>query len=160
MNLELFTNLPPQLATFIIAMLPVTELRASIPFAIFHLNLSYYESFIYSVLGVIVPSFLIIYAVGPVSRFLMKKSKLAERFFNWLFERTRKKFKDKYADWGNLALMIFVAIPLPATGVWTGSLAAWLFGINKKESLTYISLGAFISGIIVLLISLGALKLF
>lgn len=160
MNLELFSNLPPQLAVFIIAMLPVTELRASIPFALGHFDLSYAESLIYSVLGAIVPSFFIIYGIGPVSRFLIKRSKLAEKFFDWLFERTRRKFRDKYANWGNLALMLFVAIPLPATGVWTGSLAAWLFGIKKRQALIFITLGAIISGIVVLLLSLGIFKIF
>lgn len=160
MNLDFFSNLPPQLATFIIAMIPVTELRASIPFALTNFDLSYWEVVIYSVLGAVVPSFLIIYGIGPISKFLIKNNKLAERFFNWLFERTRKKFNDKYESSGNIALMIFVAIPLPGTGVWTGSLAAWLFGINKKQSFTFIILGATISSIVVLLLSLGIINIF
>lgn len=159
MNLDIFTNLPPQLAVIITAMLPVTELRASIPFAIGYFKLSYFESLFYSIIGAYLPSIAIIYGVGPISKFLINHSKLAAKFFDWLFERTRKKFKHKYATWGNLALMVFVAIPLPATGVWTGSLAAWLFGIKKKQALLYIALGAMISGIIVLILSVGAYKI-
>ena len=56
--------------------------------------------------------------------------------------------------------MIFVAIPLPMTGAWTGALAAWLFGINKRDSVIYVSLGVIIAGIVVTLISLGVFKIF
>jgi uncharacterized membrane protein len=56
--------------------------------------------------------------------------------------------------------MIFVAIPLPGTGVWSGSIAAWLFDLSKKESLCYIIMGAILSGVLVTAISLGFFKIF
>lgn len=148
-------DLPPQLATMILAMLPVTELRFSIPFALKVLHLPIWEAMFWSILGDIIPALLIIYFVGPVSKFLRRKSKIADRFFHWLFAKTRRKFDKGYADWGKIALMFFVAIPLPGTGSWTGSIAAWLFDINKKESVIYIGLGVILSAIIVTLISLG-----
>ena len=83
-----------------------------------------------------------------------------DKFFKWLFARTRAKFDKKYAVWGKLALMFFVAIPLPGTGVWTGSLAAWLFNFNKKHALAYIGLGSILAGILVTLISIGAFTIF
>src|SRR3989339_135184 len=123
-----FSVFPPQLATTLMAMLPVTELRASIPVALAVYDMPWTEVLVYSLLGDIIPAFFIIPLLGPVSRFLMKYSKVLARFFDYIFERTRNKFTAKYEKYGLLALVVFVAIPLPGTGVWTGSLAAWLFG--------------------------------
>ena len=87
------------------------------------------------------------------------KFKIFNEFFSWLFERTRKKFEGKYNKWGKLALVIFVAIPLPVTGAWTGSVAAWLFNFKYWESILLILLGVCISGVVVSLISLGSIGL-
>jgi len=54
------------------------------------------------------------------------KNKLIKKFLDWIFKRTRKRFYKKYSLYGDLALIIFVAIPLPFTGAWTGSIAAFL----------------------------------
>ena len=90
----------------------------------------------------------------------MRHSKFFNRFFNWLFERTRRKFEGNYAKWGKLALIIFIAIPLPITGAWTGSLAAWLFGFKYWESIVLCALGILGAGVIVSLITLGGLQIF
>ena len=160
MIIDFFQNLSPQLATFLLAMLPLTELRASIPIALEIFNLSIWEAFFYSILGDIIPAILIIFFIGPFSEKFSKKYKIARRFFKWLFKRTRKRFKDGYATWGKIALIFFVAIPLPVTGAWTGAIAAWLFGIEKKEAIAYIILGIIIAGVLVTLLSLGFLNIF
>lgn len=160
MELNFLYNLPPQLATFLLAMLPIGETRAAIPIALESFKLPLWQAFSFSILGSYIPALLIIYFIGPVSQWLRKHSRTMDKFFHWLFERTRKKFADKYKIWGKFALMIFVAIPLPVTGVWTGSLAAWLFAIDKKSSLIYIGLGTIISGIIVSIITLGIKNIF
>ena len=148
-----------QLATFLLAMLPIFELRASIQIALENFHLPIWQAFSLSVIGNIIPAILIIYFVGPISEWLSRFRPL-KKFFTWLFERTRNRFDDKYRLWGKIALMIFVAIPLPMTGAWTGALAAWLFGIDKKASIIYVSLGVIIAGILVTLISLGIFKIF
>ena len=160
MDFSWASNLPPQLATFLLAMLPIAELRVSIPLAIEVLDLDIYQAFLFSVLGSFVPAILIIFFIEPVAKFLRSNFKIFDKFFEWLFQRTRRRFADKYKIWGNLALMIFVAIPLPVTGVWTGSLAAWLFGIKRKEALFYIAMGTIIAGIIVSLVSVGFITIF
>lgn len=160
MDLHFLYNLPPQLSTFLLAMLPIGETRAAIPLALESFDLPLWQAFSFSVLGSYVPAILIIYFIGPVSKWLREHSKLMDKFFHWLFERTRKRFAHKYEVWGKIALMLFVAIPLPVTGVWTGSLAAWLFAIDKKSSLIYIGLGTFISGIIVSSLTLGIKNIF
>src|SRR3989344_2691545 len=69
------------------------------------------------------------------------------------------KFGPNYYRYGNLALCLFVAIPLPATGVWTGALAAWLFGIPKASAFFYMALGALAAGFIVLAATLGVVNI-
>jgi uncharacterized membrane protein len=159
MDFSWTNNLNHQLATFLLAMLPIAELRVAIPIALKNFNLPIWQAFILSVIGNIIPAILIIYFIGPVSSFLSRSPKL-KKVFEWLFERTRNRFAGNYNLWGNIALMIFVAIPLPMTGAWTGALAAWLFGINKRDSIIYVSLGVIIAGIVVTLISLGVFKIF
>lgn len=157
--ISLFKSFPPQLSALLIAMLPVGELRAAIPIALKCYKLSYFSAYFWSVIGNMIPAFLIIKYVGRISNYLNKKSKYFKKFFDWLFERTRKKFNNNYNKHGMLALALFVAIPLPATGAWTGSLAAWLFGLPPKKSLTYIFMGVLIAGIIVSLASAGVFGL-
>ncbi len=152
-------SIDPKLATVLLSMLPIAELRVSIPLALSHFHLPWQQALVLAVLGSYIPALLILYFVGPIS-FYLRRWSIFERFFSWLFARTRNKFDEKYNLWGNLALMIFVAIPLPVTGVWTGSLAAWLFGIRNRTALLYIALGTTIAGVIVTLISLGVLKAF
>lgn len=159
MDISWVYNIDPLLATLLMSMLPVLELRAAIPVAMSSFDISWINIFVVSVVGSFIPAIFIVYFLGPISDFF-RKIKLLDRFFDWLFKRTRAKFDKKYALWGNLALMFFVAIPLPGTGVWTGSLAAWLFNFNKKQALVYIAIGTFIAAIIVMLISIGAFKIF
>ena len=143
------------LFTFFSAMLPLTELRGSIPYAMTRLHMAPATAFVLSVAGNLVPMFFILYLLGPLERTLSRRSPRIRRFFEWLFSRTRNKFSDKYYRYGALALAIFVAVPLPMTGVWTGAIAAWLFNIKKSTSIIYISVGAAAAGVIVTLVTLG-----
>jgi len=156
----IFSNFPPSVAVVLISMLPIAELRVAIPIAIGVYGLTIPSAYFLSVIGNIIPAIFLLWFFGPAAGFLMARFNRAKVFFEWLFDRTRKKFSGKYARWGELALVIFVAIPLPITGVWTGSLAAFLFGISKKKSLVLISLGAAIAGIIVTLATVGIISLF
>jgi len=159
MDISWIYNINSALATFLMSMLPVLELRAAIPIAIANFNIPVIYIFCLAVIGSFIPGVLIVYFLGPISNYLRKWSYL-DKFFIWLFARTRAKFDKKYTSWGKLALMLFVAIPLPGTGVWTGSLAAWLFDFNKKEALIYIGLGTVLAGALVTLISMGVITIF
>lgn len=153
-----FKNIPPELTTVIIANLPLIELRGAIPFALFY-GLSPVWAYFLSVIGNLVPVIFILALFKPLSRFLMKHSLLFDRFFNWLFKRTRAKHNEKIKRWGPLALILLVAIPLPMTGGWTGALVAFLFGFSFKRALGLITFGVLIAGFIVILASLGILKI-
>lgn len=156
---NLVSGIPPEIGTAIIAMVPIGELRASIPIGIGVFGLDWKTVFAASVIGNMVPVLFILYLLDPAYR-LLKRIKFMEKFFNWLFERTRKRFYQKHKAWGDFALIFFVAIPLPMTGGYTGALAAWLFGIKHRNALPLILLGVIIAGVIVTLFTLGAASIF
>ena len=106
----------------------------------------------YAVLGNMIPVPLILLLLGPLSNLLMKFP-AGKRFCEWLFARTRRKTADieKYEFWG---LAIFVAIPLPATGAWTGAMAGWLLGINFWRSMLSIFFGVLGAGLIMTALAL------
>ncbi len=140
------------------AMTPIGELRVSIPLGLTILHQPWFLVFVISVIGNMIPPVFILWLFPKVSSWLMSHSKLMNKFFNWLFERTRKKAHDKIEKYGDLALIIFVAIPLPNTGAWTGTLAAWLFGIPIKRALPNILYGVIIAGVIVTIITTGLIN--
>lgn len=154
--IEAIQQLPPQLATFLLSMLPITELRLTIPMAIGLFDLPVWQIYLYAVLGNLVPAFFIIWFIKPVSEWLRSHSKLFEKFFNWWFGKVVKKFEGKFIRYGELALILFVAIPLPITGAWTGSVASYLFKISRKRAIIFVCIGVLIAGIIVTLLSTGA----
>jgi len=141
-------------------MVPITELRGSIPIGVGLLKMPVWSAFLFSVLGSFIIAFILVCFLDSVSTILMSKTKWGNKFFTWLFDRTRKRFEKKYHKYGNIALMLFVAIPLPVTGAWTGAAAAFLFGIPRKKAILYITLGSIIAGVIVSLITIGGVSLF
>lgn len=110
-----FSGFPKEIATLLIAMIPIGELRASIPIAIEVYDMPWYWAFFWSILGNTLIITIILLFLEPVSKFLMDKSKIFNKFFNWLFDRTRQKHTERFERWGALALITFVAIPLPIT---------------------------------------------
>lgn len=158
--LELFKNIPPELATLIVSMLPVSELRGAIPLAITGYKMNPWIAYFIAVLGNCLPPIFFILFLEKISSFLSKKFIFWKKFFNWLFERTRRKAEDKIKKYGNWGLFLLVAVPLPMTGGWTGALATFLFGIDKKKSIPTIILGIMTAGIIVLILTVGVTKIF
>ena len=150
------STVSPKVITFILATLPVSELRGAIPYAVTLGNLSWQQAYIIAVIGNFVPVIPILYLVGPVSKFL-RKNRTFDRFFEWLFTRTRKRGK-VIERFETIGLTLFVAIPLPITGAWTGSLAAFLFGVRKPLAIPAILLGICIAGVVVMLASLGVIS--
>ena len=146
--------------TFLLAMTPIGELRVALPIALTLYNMNWAWAFFISVLGNLVPIVFLLLFLEPVSKWLSDNFKFFQRFFTWLFERTRRKSSFRLEKYGPIALISFVAIPLPLTGAWTGTIVAFLFGIPFKKAFSLISLGVVIAGAIVLaLIQLGLLWL-
>ncbi len=140
-------------------MLPVTELRAAIPFVLSYFGGDPILILIFAVIGNIIPAFIILWGLDIVNNWLQKHESFIKKGYNWVLAKTRKKTEAKVLQYGYLALLLFVAIPLPGTGAWTGSLAAWLFGFPKKKAFLVICLGVVMSGIIVTLLTTGAINI-
>lgn len=153
--ISLFDGLSPELATFLLSMLPVTELRASLPLALTVFELPLSEAFLLSFFGNIIPIFLIFWLFPPVYDFAQKHIDVLERVFARKIEKLEKKHKERYHSLGWIFLVILVAIPLPGSGVWTGSLVAIIFNIERKYAIPAIIAGLFLSGLIVAGITLG-----
>ncbi|HEX9664698.1 MAG TPA: small multi-drug export protein [Patescibacteria group bacterium] len=153
--IELFAGLPRELATMLTAMLPIGELRLSIPVALGVYKLSIFSSYFFAVIGNIIPVIFLLLFLEPGSRWLIQNSKIFNRFFSWLFARTRDKHLEKFELLGAIALITLVALPVPLTGAWTGTVAAFVFGVPFWRALLYISVGVGIAGFIVTLASLG-----
>ena len=131
---------------------PVVELRGAIPLAV-SMGISPLSAFLISVIGNLLPVPLLLVVFSPITAQL-RETKLLKKIFSWLEERTRRKASlvQKYEFWG---LVLFVAIPFPTTGAWTGSFAASIFKLNYKLSLLAITLGVIIAGIIVSVITVA-----
>ncbi len=142
----------PEVTVFIISMLPVFELRGSIPVGINHFGLNPLLVFIISITGNMLPVFFILLFLDGVTK-VFYKIPLLSSFLEYLFRRThhRSGVVEKYQEMG---LVAFVAIPLPITGAWTGSLAAYLFGLKFWKSIFFIFCGVIIAGIVVTTLSL------
>jgi len=140
-------------------MTPIGELRLAIPYALTTLHLSATEAYVLAVLGNLIPVVLLLLFLERVSNVLRTRSTFFEHFFNWLFNRTRKRINGHYAALGYLALVLFVAIPLPITGAWSGSAAAYLLGIPFWRALGLITLGVCIAGIVITIASLGIISI-
>jgi len=148
----------PELIVVIISMIPVIELRGSIPVAIFLFNIPWLEAAVLSIIGNMIPVPFLLLLIDWFFG-LISKVKPGRKFTEWLFTRTRRKGKsiEKYEEIG---LVIFVGIPLPGTGGWTGALAANIFGLRFWRSMLFIFLGVIMAAIIVTVLSLmGTLAL-
>lgn len=136
--------------------LPITELRATIPLAL-ALGVSPLRAYLLAVIGNLIPVLPVILLLEPLSRLLRWFPPL-ERLFQAILSRSRNKGA-KVHKYGVLGLMLFVAVPLPVTGAWTGAILAWLFGFNALMAFLSILGGVLIAGFLVSLASLGVLKM-
>ena len=148
------------LIVFLISMVPLIELRGAIPYAV-ALDLPLVPSILVSVLGNMLPvPFIFLFA----RRILEwgKDKRWIGRFFTWCLEKGEKGGKKLEAKAGvglYVALLLFVGIPLPGTGAWTGTLAASLLNMDFRKSVLFVLLGVLLAGAIMLLASLGVVGL-
>ena len=144
------------LITFIVGMVPIIELRGAIPIGV-GLGLSYFESFIFSFLGNIVPIYFIVKFIRPLFDFF-GRWKPFKIIIDWATNRATKKIEEseKLQNYTAIGLFLFVAIPLPGTGAWVGSLIANFLNLPPKKAIPPIVAGVLAAGIIVLSITAGA----
>ena len=141
------------LSVFGLAMIPVFELRGAIPVGV-AAGLPFWTVFLTAFLGNLLPVPFLILFTRRVFEWLRTKSALLERFVSRL-ERKAATKEDLLKKYELLGLCILVAIPLPGTGAWTGSLVAAVFDIRLKHAFPAIALGVLIAGIIVSVVTYG-----
>jgi uncharacterized membrane protein len=142
------------------AMTPIGELRLALPVAILGYHLPVWEAYLLAVIGNVIPAFIIAANAGRFHAWVEKRAGRWGKDWADYLASIQKKFTGPYQKHGLWGLVIFIGIPLPFTGAWSGALAVFIFGIPFKKSWPYILLGIMISGFITLLISVGADKVF
>ena len=145
-------NLSDELLVFIVSMLPIVELRGAIPLGVV-LGMNSWELLGLALLGNMLPIPFIIFCARPIVNYFLK-TKLFRPIGNWLEEKVRKHSDKvlKYEVWG---LFLFVAIPLPGTGAWTGALVAAMMEMRLKDALPAIFVGVVVAAIIVAMVTCG-----
>ena len=133
--------------TFIISMFPVVELRGAVPVGV-AFGIESWKLYLIAVLGNMLPIPFVLWLARPIINFCLN-SRLLKKVGTWLQNKVDKN-TDKIVKYGTWGLMIFVAIPLPGTGAWTGALVAALIDLRIKKAVPSILLGVMIAGIIML----------
>lgn len=153
------------LLALLLSFLPISELRGGLPVAISYAlknDVSLFFVFSLVILVNILAIFFVFFFLDYLHVHLLKL-RFYERVFGVFLRRIRKKadkIEEKLPDYGYLALTLFVAIPLPVTGAWTGAAIAWLLGLEKRKSIPAIALGVLIAGLAVLTATLGIINSF
>ncbi len=141
------------------AMTPIGELRLSIPLGIQGLGMPWYLVLPLSVLGNLVPVFVLVLGLERMSGLLQSFPNPAGRLLAWKADRLRLAHSERFRRYGAVVLVAFVAIPLPFTGAWTGSLAAWVFRVPPRVAIPLIALGVVLAGGVVTAATLMGIEL-
>lgn len=146
------------LITSFLSILPISELRGAIPYALAN-RVPLPAAFILSVvLNAMVGPLLYLFLSTAHSFFL--GIPLYKKIFGELIERAREKVHTHISRYGYLGIVLFVAIPLPVTGAYTGTLGAWVLGMEKKKTFLAVAAGVLIAGVIVTVISFFGIEAF
>jgi len=149
----MFEILPEWFQIFFLSMIPWFEARYAIPYAMIFLKWDWWQALPIAVIGNMLPVPFILLFFKYVEKFL-RRYKFWSRFMDWLFARTRRRADSKIQRYEHIGLFIFVAIPLPFTGAWTGSLVAYLFDLKFSKSLIIIFLGALAAAVMMIILTL------
>lgn len=144
-----------ELIVFIISLMPILELRGGLIAAAL-LDLNPVTSYIISIIGNVLPVPFILWFINSILEW-MRKSKKFNKIAKWLDKKVEKN-KDKIEKFGFWGLVLFVGIPLPGTGAWTGCLVAAVLEMDRKKSFFAAMIGILIASIIMMVLSFGLLK--
>ena len=147
-----------ELTLIICSTLPIIELRGGIPIGILYFEFSPVKTYFLCCFGNLIPIIPLLLLFGKIEQ-IMARNKYSNRFLQWYIERVRKRTArvEHLEMWG---LVLFVAIPLPVTGAWTGSVASFLMGIDWRKGLLSIMCGVFIAGIVVTTLTMCGAKIY
>ncbi len=149
-------KLSPEFIAFVVSMLPILELRGGL-IAAKLMNIEFFKAFAICYIGNLLPIPFILLFIRKIFN-LLKRIPKVEEIISKLEARSLRK-AENVKKYRLLGLLLFVGIPLPGTGAWTGALIADLLDIRIKHSLPVIAVGVFIAGIIISVLSYGLLGL-
>jgi len=147
-----------EVIVFLMAATPIVEVRGSVPFGILSLGLPATKVVLISILGSILPIIPLLWFLNTLTERLRKIASF-DKFFEWLFTRTRSKSKI-IEEFELVGLTLFVAIPFPGTGVWTGTVAAYLLGLPLLPTFICATIGTTIASLILWAASAGIISFF
>lgn len=160
--IDLFSNIVglkygKEVIVFLISLFPILELRGGL-LAASLLGMSPLKSYIICIIGNIIPVPFILLFINKIMIWMSKSNiKWMYKFSNWLYNKAEKN-KSTIEKYGYLGLTLFVGIPLPGTGAYTGCLIASVLNMDRKKSFWYTLLGIIMASIIMMLVSFGILK--
>lgn len=152
--IKTFSFINKDVLIFIISIMPILELRGGL-IAASILKIPFLRALIICLIGNILPTPFILLFLNYIFE-LLSKWKVTKKLVDWLKERTLKR-RDVLDKYGYLGILLFVGIPLPGTGMWTGSMLVVLLGMDKKKAIPYIVLGVLLASIIMSIVSYGIL---
>jgi len=142
-----------------ITFLPFLELRASIPYGILRTNLNWFLVFIICVITNIILGAILYLIIDKIIK-IATKIKTIDNIYQKYLEQMQKKINKHVDKYGELAVAIFIGIPLPGSGVYSGAIAAYLLGLKYRKFIIANIIGVLIAGIIVTIISLTGAGIF
>ena len=143
-----------EILVFIISLMPILELRGGLLAAAL-LGLDPIKSYIICMIGNIIPVPFILWFINKILEW-MRKSKHFSKIAKWLDKKV-EKHKGQIEKFGYLGIVLFVGIPLPGTGAWTGSLIASVLEMDKKKTFISVLIGVFMASVIMMIFSYGLL---
>ncbi|MEM4575974.1 MAG: small multi-drug export protein [Candidatus Nezhaarchaeales archaeon] len=154
---------PEELKVFILALLPVLETRASIPYGVLVAKLSAPEVLAISIIGNILPVPLLLWGLSTLERWALERDGQLRRIIASTYEnlilKIRKRGERYIKRYALVGLTLFVAFPIPGSGVWTGSLLAHALGLEPKRAFIAIVVGALVAMLMVFMGTLGVINL-
>ena len=155
----MFDFLPHWFQIFFFSMIPWFESRYVIPYAMLGLGWSWWHAFPFAIVGNVLPVPFILLFFHHVEKFL-RRFRFWVNVMDWLFLKTRKRADRKIRRYEYFGLLLFVAVPLPFTGAWTGALVAYLFDLDFSKSLFTIFVGIVIAAFVMVGLTLTVGNIF
>ncbi len=152
---DVLSFLPDWMVVVLISFVPFVELRGALPVAVAVYDMPLLEAALLSVAGNMVPVPFILWAFPRIERWF-RRWPWWDRALDRLFASTRRRAQASVSRYGPPFLLVFVAIPFPTTGAWTGALIAYLFDLDRPRSLAVIFVGVVIAGVVVAALVAGA----
>lgn len=152
--------MPDELVVILTAMTPIGELRAAIPLGSVTYDLSWPLVFFLAIIGNLIPVPIVIFGLRTVGARLERRTDVIGKLLRWRSTRIEKRWGERVRRYGFTAVMLIVAIPLPLTGAWTGSLAVYVLRVPLRTGITAIAAGVVAAGVIVTILTQAGVELF